>query len=79
MSIPLKGRRATPVARDPLHGIVPKVETAQLPKHSEPWTKLIPSISFSAAVHGILLLILSWIYFDLPNNRILDSILSLVI
>jgi hypothetical protein len=48
-------------------------------KRSEPWTKMIPSLSVSFVVHALLLLILSWIYFDLPNRQVLESILSLIV
>ena len=57
----------------------PLAESALRSKPAPTGKEWIPSVSFSLGIHACILLILSWIYFDLPNNRLLDSILSLVI
>lgn len=83
MGIPLKGRRATPAlpVEDPktLRGIRIVNDDALLPRRETSWKKLLPSISFSFLLHALLLFVLSWIYFDLPNNRVVESILSLLV
>lgn len=83
MGIPLKGRQATPAAQE--QGSKTLRRMSLIGPHGlsyqrrESWKKLVPSISVSVLVHAVLLLILSWIYFDLPNHRLVESILSLVI
>jgi len=80
MATPPNGLRATPSVRVKNAVIqLPVDEGHPTSRKSNSWPKLVSSMSFSMAVHAILLLILSWIYFDLPNPRIVESILSLVI
>ncbi len=85
MSLPIKGKRATGTAlatddqrSTPVPGILPSPALEILPKQSTSWKKLISSVSTSLAIHTVILFVLSWIYFDLPNQRVFETILTLV-
>ena len=84
MSLPIKSSRATGVATDdprsaPLRKLLTSEAVDFTPKRSFSWKKLISPISTSLAVHAAILFILSWIYFDLPNNKVFETILTLVV
>jgi len=83
MSTPVNGSRSTTPTKaarvTPVRGILPVDESSLLADRPKPRHKLLHSISVSAAFHAIILFVLSWIYFDLPNHRVLESILSLVV
>ena len=86
MSLPIKGWRAKSVVRStanqgsvPVRGILASDSLDLSPKRSTSWKKLISSISTSVAIHAALLFVLSWIYFDLPSNKVLETILTLVV
>ena len=85
MSLPLNGKRATGTASaaddlrsTPVPGILPSEALGFLPKRSTSWKKAISSVSTSLAIHTTILFILSWIYFDLPNQKVFETILTLV-
>lgn len=81
MSTPSKGTRAAAAAKmvrsNPTPVIIAAEDQALLPRRQTSWKKLISSMSTSMVVHAIVLFILSWLYFDLPNRNVLESILWL--
>ena len=85
MSLPKKGMRATGAASAsddqrsvPLRGLLPSEALDFSPNRSFSRKKLISSVSTSVAIHAAILFILSWIYFDLPNHNVFETILTLV-
>lgn len=78
MVTPSKGSRTTRVIRTNSVARFPVDDRSPRFRQSDS-RKMVSSLSFSTAVHAVLLFIFSWIYFDLPSRHVIDSILSLVI
>lgn len=83
MSLPIEKFRSlvppTSVRVPHLGGMILVDDPSQPPRPAQTWKSASAAVSISFVMHVIVLLILSMIFFEIPDHKLLDSILSLVI
>ena len=80
--------KSTPDAVPATHGrrsrgsllpvVISESDPARFAGPQKSWSKTLSSLSFSFGVHALILFVLSWIYFDLPQPQVLNTLISLI-
>jgi hypothetical protein len=58
--------------------IISESDPARFAGPQQSWSKTLSSLSFSFGVHALILFVLSWIYFDLPQPQVLNTLMTLI-